>query len=64
MKAKNISVLIYEPSYKETHFEGFEVTQDLAEFNLRSDVIVANRITNDLTQVMHKVISRDIFKDN
>ena len=64
IKAKNISVLIYEPSYKETHFEGLEVTQDLSEFTQKSDVIVANRISDDLNQVMHKVISRDIFKDN
>lgn len=64
IKSKNIQVLIYEPCYQESLFDGIEMTQDLPRFLEKSDVILANRVDDDLNPVMHKVISRDIFKNN
>ncbi|MCL4472131.1 MAG: nucleotide sugar dehydrogenase [Sulfuricella sp.] len=61
IKAKGIKVIIYEPVLKETEFYHSEVVSDLAEFKRRSDVIVANRITDDIRDVADKIFSRDLF---
>ena len=61
IKAKGIEVIIYEPVLKETEFFHSKVVNDLAEFKRRSDVIVANRITDDIRDVADKIFSRDLF---
>ncbi|MCZ4499568.1 MAG: UDP-glucose 6-dehydrogenase [Marmoricola sp.] len=61
IKAKGIEVIIYEPGFTESHFFNSEVITDLAEFKERSDVIVANRRTEDLDDVVAKVYTRDIY---
>jgi UDPglucose 6-dehydrogenase len=62
LKAKGINIIIYEPSLKEgSSFWGSEIINDLIVFKNRSDIILANRIDNNISDVMQKVYSRDIF---
>ena len=62
VKAKGIPVVVYEPTLGEPEFFGSEVTRDLAAFKDRCDVIVANRWSDDLSDVAEKVYTRDLFK--
>lgn len=64
VKSKGIGVVIYEPSLNEDTFFGSQVIKDLSVFKSISDVIVANRTSDELSDVLDKVFSRDIFKDN
>ncbi|MDX3930656.1 MAG: nucleotide sugar dehydrogenase [Stenotrophomonas sp.] len=61
IKAKGIEVIVYEPVLDEATFYGSRVEKDLEAFKRDSDVIVANRITSDLENVIGKVYSRDLF---
>ncbi len=64
IKAKGIRVLVFEPVLEEDHFFGSKVVSDLSEFKSECDVIVANRIDSQLSDVAHKVYTRDIFNND
>jgi UDPglucose 6-dehydrogenase len=61
IKAKGIDVVIYEPTYHEDEFFHSRVIQDLEEFKKVSDVIVANRLSDEIEDVSAKVYTRDLF---
>ncbi len=61
IKSRGIKVVIYEPVMKEEEFYNSPLIQDLSEFKAIADVIVANRITNELSDVKDKIYSRDLF---
>ena len=61
IKAKGIEVVVYEPVLTEPDFFNSRVVNDLEEFKAISDVIVANRVTQDVEDVLEKVYSRDLF---
>ncbi|HFU75251.1 MAG TPA: UDP-glucose 6-dehydrogenase, partial [Arcobacter sp.] len=64
IKAKGIEVVIYEPTYDEDEFFNSKVIKDLDEFKKISDVIVANRLSDDIRDVEDKVYTRDIFESD
>ena len=61
IKAKGIEVVIYEPVLEEKEFFHSKVINDLNEFKQLSDVIVANRLSDDIRDVENKVYTRDLF---
>lgn len=61
IKAKGIEVVVYEPTLKENEFYRSRVINDLDQFKKECDVIVVNRITDELSDVVDKVYTRDLF---
>jgi len=61
IKAKGIKVIIYEPLLKEYEFFHSKIIQDLDEFKVLSDIIVTNRMDNELNDVVDKVYTRDLY---
>ncbi|MBT3726082.1 MAG: nucleotide sugar dehydrogenase [Gammaproteobacteria bacterium] len=61
IKAKGVEVVVYEPVIEEGDFFNSRVLNDIEEFKKISDVIVANRITDEISDVSSKIYSRDLF---
>lgn len=64
IKAKGIKVIVYEPVLKEKKFFNSEIIDNLKRFKSMSDIIITNRMNQELTDVFEKVFTRDLFGDN
>ena len=61
ISAKGVKVIIYEPLVNDKSFKGFEVLSDFKLFLKQSNIILANRMSKELSSISHKVFTRDIF---
>jgi UDPglucose 6-dehydrogenase len=61
IKAKGIEVVVYEPVLEEDSFFRSEVIKDLEAFKQKADVVLANRLTDDIMDIRDKVYTRDLF---
>lgn len=61
LEAKGVEVIVYEPSLSESELFRSRVIQDLTEFKEQAEIILANRVTDDLLDVETRIYSRDIF---
>ena len=61
LKAKGIEVIVYEPVLEEEHFFQSRVIRDLEAFKDEAELIVANRLTDEIREVADKVFTRDLF---
>lgn len=61
LKAKGVEVIVYEPVLKKPEFFRSRVVNDLGAFKSEADMIVANRLSGDLHDVVEKVFTRDLF---
>lgn len=61
IKAKGVTITVYEPALTDDVFFGSKVIKDLTQFKQYADVIIANRITVDLIDIAEKIYSRDLY---
>lgn len=61
IKAKGIEVVVYEPTLKEDNFFNSKVIKDLDEFKKASEIIIVNRVNEELNDVKEKIYTRDLF---
>lgn len=61
LKANGVNIVIYEPALKEASFEGSLIITDLEKFKACSEIILANRVSEQLDDVIDKVYTRDLF---
>lgn len=64
LKAKGIEVVVYEPVLNNEEFYNSKVIKDLEVFKSESDVILANRLTEDIKEIGHKIYTRDLYNFN
>ena len=64
LEAKGLEVIIYEPTWKEATYANYQVVADLADFKDKADVIITNRMTDELADVPNKVFTRDVYHNN
>lgn len=64
LHAKNVNIIIYEPTLDVDSFEGFEINNDLISFFKKCDMVIANRVDEMSKKYKNKIFSRDIFHEN
>lgn len=64
IKSKGIKVIVYEPNLTEKSFFNSEVIDSLEEFKKVSDVVVANRVTDEIKDIAEKIFTRDLFGES
>ena len=64
LEVKGVEIVIYEPSCEDEQFANFKIVKELEEFKTMSDVIVANRLEDDIRDVEEKIYTRDIFNSD
>ncbi|WP_290491801.1 MULTISPECIES: nucleotide sugar dehydrogenase [unclassified Aerococcus] len=64
LEAKGLEVIVYEPTWKEATYDNYQVVGDLADFKDKADVIITNRMTDELADVPNKVFTRDVYHNN
>lgn len=62
LSRSGVELVIYEPTLTEDYFSGYRVEHDLAAFKAMADVIVVNRMSDEMADVMDKVYTRDLFR--
>ena len=61
LRGEGVKVVIYEPTLTSDDFEHFKVEHDLSVFKKNCDVILANRMSDDLADCKEKIYTRDLF---
>jgi UDPglucose 6-dehydrogenase len=61
LKARGVEVVVYEPVLKTPTFFNSRVIADLAEFKHSCDVVVANRLTDEISDILGKIYTRDLY---
>lgn len=64
LKAKGIEIVVYEPVLQEAHFYNSRVIENLEEFKTVSNLIVANRLAEEIKDVEGKIYTRDLFESD
>ena len=64
IKAAGVEIIMYEPALNEETFDGSRVISNLDDFKSKSDIVVANRMSDSLVDIKSRVFTRDIFGDN
>ena len=62
LKKYSMKIIIYEPELKEDTFYNLEVVKDINEFKQRSELIITNRMHEELKDVKNKVYTRDLYE--
>jgi UDPglucose 6-dehydrogenase len=64
IKAAGVEIIIYEPTLNEETFDGLRVISNLDDFKSKSNIVVANRMSESLADIKSRVFTRDVFGDN
>lgn len=64
INAKGIEVIIYEPEFSDSVLDDYQIIRDLEVFKEKSDIIITNRLSFDLSDCEAKVFTRDLFQEN
>ena len=61
IKKQGIEIIIYEPTLNQDSYEDMKLVNDLEAFKTQSDIILANRYTHEIDEVIEKVYTRDLY---